>query len=708
MRRLSALFFTLLWAFWGVGAEAQTVASVPRQAQLSLVADRESVAPGEAFTLGLRQVLAPGWHVYWLNPGDAGLPMRLEWTLPEGFSVGQFQWPTPRIYATVAGDVRLVNYVYEREVILPFSGRAPEAARPGDVLTLSAKAFYLVCDDKTCVPEESEVALDLPVAAQGASSGWNEALSAAQATVPRPWAGVAASLDPSGRLSVADGELSRLLAAGVVRDAHFFPFSQTALDHNAPQRPERGDRGLSFALAPPFGQREVAAPLEGVVGFDLETPQGWVRQGILVSAVAGPLLSGTTGTALGAAPSDTGAFSDDADSEGASPSMGLGLALLFAFLGGLILNVMPCVLPILSVKALGLVHGAQNGLARRHGVLFVAGVMTMFLGLAGILIALQAGGAAAGWGFQLQEPWFMGALAALFFLIGLNLLGAFEIGAGVQNVGAGLARRSGDLGAFFTGVLAVTAATPCTAPFMASAIGYAAAQPPLTALLVFAALGFGFALPFAALSFAPGLQRFLPRPGPWMERFKQTLAFPMFAAAAWAAWVLVGQVGADGLLALSAVLIAFGLLVWGFRAFSGLRGRAVTAAFAVAMAVFGATVARPPPVAAEAWTPERVAVLQAEGRTVFVNFTADWCVTCQVNERTALGTPEFVRTLRAIDAAYLVADWTRRDPVIAETLALYGRDGVPLYLVYHPGRADPVILPQILTARSVARALNPN
>lgn len=302
----------------------------------------------------------------------------------------------------------------------------------------------------------------------------------------------------------------------------------------------------------------------------------------------------------------------------------------------------------------------------------------------------------------------MGALAALFFLIGLNLLGVFEIGAGVQNVGEGLARRAGDLGAFFTGVLAVTAATPCTAPFMASAIGYAAAQPPLSGLLVFAALGFGFALPFAALSFAPGLQKFLPKPGPWMERFKQALAFPMFAAAAWAAWVLVGQIGDKGFLALSAVLIALGLLVWGFGAFSGLRGRALTAVLAVATAAFGAIAARPPPVAAETWTPERVEALQAEGRTVFVNFTADWCVTCQVNERTALRAPEFVQTLRAIDAAYLVGDWTRRDPVIAETLAFYGRDGVPLYLVYYPDHPDPVILPQILTARSVARALNPD
>ena len=702
MRGFWALLFAMLAALFSATAAAQSFATAPRQAQLSLIADQESVAPGESFTLGLRQVIAPGWHVYWQNPGDAGLPLEMEWTLPEGFAVGAFQWPTPKTYTTVAGDLRLVNYVYESEVILPFSGQAPATARPGDILTLSATAYYLVCDDKTCVPEEALVSLQLPVAAEAAPSGWAETLAAVEASVPQAWAGVTAQLDPAGRLSVAGGDLAALLQGGAIRDAHFFPFSQTVLDHNVAQAPERGGQGLSFSLSPPYGESAVAAPLEGVVGFEVETPEGWVRRGFVVSAGAGPVLEGTTGTPLGAADGSSSA------SGAAAPALGLGLALLFAFLGGLILNVMPCVLPILSVKALGLVHGAQSGQARRHGVLFFAGVMLTFLALAGALIALQAGGAAAGWGFQLQEPWFMGALAALFFLIGLNLLGAFEIGAGVQNVGAGLAGRSGDLGAFFTGVLAVTAATPCTAPFMASAMGYAASQPPGTALLVFAALGLGFALPFTALSFAPGLQRFLPKPGPWMERFKQALAFPMFATAAWAAWVLGGQTGADGLLALFAVLIALGMIVWAFRAFSGLRGRAATILVAAAVAAFGLMAMRPAPITAEPWSPERVEALRAEGRVVFVNFTADWCVTCKVNERTALSSPEFVRTLRTIDAVYLVADWTRRDPVIAETLARYGRDGVPLYLVYRPDSSEPVILPQIITSQSVAQALNPS
>lgn len=703
MRGFWALVFAMLAFVWAAPAQAQGFATAPRQAQLSLIADRETVAPGESLTLGLRQVIAPGWHVYWQNPGDAGLPLEMEWALPAGFTVGAFQWPTPKTYTTIAGDLRLVNFVYEQEVILPFVGQAPANARPGDVLTLSATAYYLVCDDKTCVPEEAVVSLQLPVAAEGAPNGWAAALAATKAAIPQPWAGVTAHLDPSGRLSVGGGELAALAAAGAIRDAHFFPFSQVAIDHNRPQSPEWGEQGLSFSLFPPFGESAVAAPLEGVVGFEVESAEGWVRRGLVVSAAAGGVLDGTTGVPLSAVE----AAADGSDAA-AIPALGLGLALLFAFLGGLILNVMPCVLPILSVKALGLVHGAHSGQAQRHGILFSGGVMLTFFALAGALIALQAGGAAAGWGFQLQEPWFMGALAALFFLIGLNLLGAFEIGSGLQNVGAGLAGRSGDLGAFFTGVLAVTAATPCTAPFMASAMGFAAAQPPGTALLVFAALGLGFALPFTALSFAPGLSRFLPKPGPWMERFKQALAFPMFATAAWAAWVLGGQTGANGLLALFAVLIALGLTVWGFRAFMGLRGRAGAILAALAVAAFGLTAIRPPPITAQAWSPERVAELQAEGRVVLVNFTADWCVTCKVNERTALSSPEFVRTLRTIDAAYLVADWTRRDPVIAETLAQYGRDGVPLYLVYHPDRAEPVILPQIITSQSVADAMNPS
>lgn len=375
-------------------------------------------------------------------------------------------------------------------------------------------------------------------------------------------------------------------------------------------------------------------------------------------------------------------------------------------MGGLILNVMPCVFPVLSIKALSLAGGAQAGTARRHGLLFLAGVMTTFLLLAAGLLALQAAGAAVGWGFQLQEPVVIGALALLFFVIGLNLVGAFEIGGAAQNVGASLAGRGGDAGAFFTGALAVVAATPCTAPFMAGALGWAATQPPAASLAVFAGLGLGFAAPFTALSFAPGLHRRLPKPGPWMETFRQALAFPMFGAAVWLVWVHAVQTGADGVMALLAVFVAAAFAVWTLRA--GTNWRVAGLAVLVGVAALAwrplTTVVAAAPVAAqgetaEAWSPARVAELTAAGQPVFVNFTAAWCVSCKANEAIALSRPAVRKAFADAGVVYLKGDWTARDSVIARELAAHGRTGVPLYLYYAPGTAAPVALPQLLSER---------
>jgi thiol:disulfide interchange protein DsbD len=693
--RLGALIAALFLLFAPL-AHAQ-ISNPDANVRLSLVADRESVAPGERFTLALRQMIAPGWHTYWRNPGDAGLPPEMEWTVPEGFSVGAFLWPPPKTFVTDLGTGALVNYVYEGEVLLPMEAMAPAGAQVGDTLELRAFVSLLVCDDSTCVPEEAEVRLSLPVTAVGAEGGYSAAIAETLANVPQALPGLTATITDGGVLSVAGTAIGQDQAAAW-RDVYFFPDSQSVMDHNVGQSPRHGPDGVSFTLVPQTGAAWGAEPLNGVVAYTVDTSEGPVRRGFAVVASPGAALPGTAERAFAGA------------AAGAPTGSGLTLwvAILFAFLGGLILNLMPCVLPVLSVKAIGLVHAAQAGQARRHGVLFLAGVIATFLALAGLLIALQAGGAALGWGFQLQSPWFMGALALLFFLIGLNLLGAFEVVAGWQNAGQALAARGGDLGAFFTGVLAVVAATPCTAPFMGGAMGFAAAQPPSVALLVFLALALGFALPFTALSFAPGLVRALPRPGPWMERFKQALAFPMFATAAWAAWVMAAITGADGVLLLLALAVALGLAVWGLRAFAGVRGRLAMLALSGALVVGAAAFVRPLPYAVEAWSPARVAALQAEGRTVFVNFTADWCVTCRANEQISLASPLVVRTLGEIDAVYLKADWTERDPVIAEALAQHGRTGVPLYLVYRPGEPEPVILPQVLSPHLVADALDPS
>jgi thiol:disulfide interchange protein DsbD len=385
---------------------------------------------------------------------------------------------------------------------------------------------------------------------------------------------------------------------------------------------------------------------------------------------------------------------------------------------------MPCVFPVLSLKAAALArHIEHPGAARREGLAFLVGVVATFLVLAGLLIAARAAGQAVGWGFQLQSPVVVASLALLMLLVGLNLSGLFEIGTSVQGAGTGLTTKSGLAGAFFTGALAVVVAAPCTAPFMAGAIGWAATQPPAAALLVFLFLGLGLAAPFTALSFAPGLFRKLPKPGGWMEGFRKVLAFPMYAAAAWLAWVFAVQAGTSALpfLFAAAILAAFAAWLFGVgqRADKPLVPRAVTAVaivLAVPLLVLGARTAVPaaapgapqaeagPGLPTEPWSPERVAALQAEGRPVFVDFTAAWCVTCQVNERTALAGKRVADAFAKTNAVYLKADWTNRNDAIAKELASHGRSGVPLYLVY--GKAgEPQVLPQLLTEGLVAAAL---
>jgi thiol:disulfide interchange protein DsbD len=393
-------------------------------------------------------------------------------------------------------------------------------------------------------------------------------------------------------------------------------------------------------------------------------------------------------------------------------------ALAFAFAGGVILNLMPCVLPVLFIKALGFAQIAHRSRAetREHGLLFLGGVLLTFIALAGGVIGLSALGASVGWGFQLQSPPLVIGLAVMMVLIGLNLVGAFEFGGSVAGVGDGLARRGGRLGAFMTGVLAVIVATPCTAPFMGAAMGYAVTQPPAIALAVFTALALGFALPVVALSFVPGLLTLLPRPGRWMLVLKQAFAFPMFATAIWLIWVAAVQTGPDGVLAALVAVLAAGFVVWLIGVTRGSLPRRVFGAVFAGLVVLGAgwfTLRNAVPSVtgearaadAQAWTPERVAALQAQGSPVFVNFTAAWCITCLANERVALSRQEVKDAFARLGVNYLKGDWTNRDSRIAQALGEQGRAGVPLYLFY-PGRKDaqPEILPQLLTPDVVVAA----
>ncbi|MDX2238102.1 MAG: protein-disulfide reductase DsbD family protein [Hyphomonadaceae bacterium] len=656
---------------------------------------RAAVAPGETFTVVLRQTMAPGWHTYWRNPGDSGEPTELTWSAPAGFVVGDMGWPAPE-RLPLAG---IMQYGYSGEALYPITLTAPASARPGESAAFTVDAYWLICAD-VCIPEEGVLRLSVPIAAQGADDPvWAQRAAAARAALPQPYAGEA-------RITAGAPAILSVAHAGPVRDPYFYPFARDAVRHSDPQPAQAGAGGFSLALNAGAGGALGTAPLSGVASWETQIDGAWRRVAVEIAATPGPALPQTSGTAL--APTAAAAV----DAPPTAP-IGLLAALAFAFLGGLILNVMPCVFPVLSLKALSLAQAAHAGEARTHSAFFFAGVMATFLALAGVLIALQQAGAAAGWGFQLQQPAIVAGLALLFFAIGLNLAGVFEVGGG-QGFGARLAAQSGPAGAFFTGALAVVAASPCTAPFMAGALGFAATQPWFVSLGVFAALGAGFAAPMTALGFIPALQRALPRPGPWMERFKQVLAFPMFGAAVWLAWVLAAQTGPNGVMALLALATALAFLLVSLR-WPGLWRAAGAATVLVAALLFWRPLTTPAaaPAAADAtaalvsepWSAERVTALQAEGRPVFVNFTAAWCITCQVNERGALSSARVRAAFDAANVAYLKGDWTNPDPAIAAELARHGRTGVPLYLYYPVGGA-PRVLPQMLSEAALLRTLD--
>ncbi len=671
-------------------------------------------APGSTAIVAVRQDIDPGWHTYWRNPGDSGAATTLTWTLPAGVGAGDIVWPLPE-RQRLSG---LMNYGYAGEVYLPVPIEIPATARPGTVLPLTVRALFFVCSDEMCVPDELTLTLELPIR-EGAAPldpRHGAAIQTILETAPRP-AGVEA------RVALENGVLTLSAAGGPLAGSdpgpsYFFPFESGVVEHAAPQSGAWGPRGLTLRMQ---AGGELRGGLQGPVAGVLVTAHGaWE-----VTAEPGAVLAGTSGS---------GDLAPAADAPtGTATAQGGGLvrfaqAALFALLGGLILNLMPCVFPILAMKAAALTASAHDPAhARRDGLAFLAGVLTTFLLLAGALLALRAAGEAAGWGFQLQSPPVTAGLALLMLAVALNLSGVFHVGAGLQGAGSGpLARLPGGLGAFFTGVLAVVVAAPCTAPFMAFALGAALLMPWPMALVVFLMLGLGLALPFVVVSLSPGLLSRLPRPGPWMERLKGLLAFPMYGTALWLAWVFSRQTGAEALALLFAAGLSLALAAWligGGQAerAAGRRGAlhliAGGAALLIAVGALVAAARLPSPEpgststapgsgpASAPWSPAAVEAALAEGRPVLVNFTADWCVTCKINERTALGSARVREAMEAANAVYLVGDWTRRDDAITAELARHGRSGVPLYLLYSPGAAGPRILPQLLTEGVVVEAL---
>lgn len=653
--------------------------------QARLVASQATVAPGQRFTVALAQNIKPHWHTYWLNPGDSGQATSIDW---QGTEAGAIQWPTPSIQAI--GPI--VNYGYEGKPALLVDLTVPADAKPGSRFKPTAEVRWLVCKD-VCIPEQVSLGLDLPVGAEAKAGADAAQVEEWRGAIPKP-ATFAVQLKAAAQGVQLSGP-----ATGVTK-AYFFADTWGAVAHSAPQALK--GQGGGWALDIPAGDEPVPAgkPLSGVLV--LTTAAG--EQAWTVSAAM------PQGAGKGPGPADLSAPAA-ATTPTPSPESDLGLlpALALALVGGLILNLMPCVFPVLSIKALALV---REGNHKAEGLAYTAGVLLSFAALAAVLVALRAGGQQVGWGFQFHSPVFVLIVSYLLFIVGLNLSGVFDFGGSFTGVGSNLAARQGLAGSFFTGVLAAVVATPCTAPFMGAALAFALAQPAAVMLAVFLALGLGLALPFLILAFWPAAQRWLPRPGAWMDKFKQFLAFPMYAAVVWLLWVLAQQAGPDGVaMALGGlVLIAFAL--WVRRAGQGVvSGVAMVASFALALGVVHWI--KPVELTevraesnVEAYNAERLAELRAQNKPVFVNMTAAWCISCLVNERVALSRPEVKEAFAKAGVAYLKGDWTREDPHITAVLKAHGRSGVPLYLYYAPGAAEAQVLPQILTPGLIVEAVS--
>lgn len=675
---MRALFLTLLtWCLASPALASQSVPVDTGKVTASLVSSHDSVAPGQEFYIALRTVLDDHWHTYWRNPGDSGEPVQINWELPENVTASEINWPLPRPIAT--GPI--INYGFEGAPLFPVKFTVSADAEPGSVITVRSNFYYLVCKD-VCIPEQGSASLLIAIGEPAEDTRWKSEIEAALVATPKRGSVQGAIKKSDGKVDISFTDLPE----GDFSQAYFFPYDQGIIGHSNPQAITRGKQGLQLSTTPDYI-------------WDSATPETF--DGILTYQQGGQLKGTEVSLAVGQS-LDIGAASA---SKAAIGGVTLWTAIIGALIGGLILNLMPCVFPVISIKALSIAKSAHGERAkiRREAWLYTAGVIATFLLLTIILLALKAGGAEIGWGFQLQSPKVVALLAVLLFVIGLNLLGAFEFGSGLQNTGAELTQKSGAAGSFFTGALAVIVATPCTAPLMAGAVGYALAAPAIVTLAVFMALAIGFALPFLLIAYVPGLLSKLPKPGPWMERFKEILAFPMFAAAIWLVWVLSLQAGEDGVLLVLSAMLAVGLAIWFFKRKGGLGkvlgAVSVLAAIALPISISANTdssAISPGKLEAEAWSPARVAELQAEGRSIFVDFTAAWCVTCKVNEKVVLNKTKTQKLFKDTNTAFLIADWTNKDDVIAAELAKYGRAGVPLYLVYSNNSVSPAILPQVL------------
>lgn len=657
--------------------------------------------PGKTVWLGLQITHQPDWHTYWKNPGDSGLPITVQWTLPEGISAGEIAWPLPK--KIPIGN--LANYGFDGTVLLPVPLTISQDFKPGltnNEIEVKLKANWLVCR-KECIPEEGEFALKVPV--KGSMAANSVAFNKAFDAKPKPVLGSTGILPDSSVL--IDGHVIKLTVQGLPlalrgKTLEFFPETPEVIE-TAAQWTQSWSGGVWSAQVPLSQQRGNSPDVMPVVlaadgqGYraELKVLGNWPK-------VSASVLGSPESVLPAAAP--------------AKASLSLWAALLGALLGGMILNLMPCVFPVLAIKVISFTRHANDRRGHRiSGMAYSAGVVISFLALGALMLGLRSAGEQLGWGFQLQSPAVVAALAVLFTVMGLNLAGLFEFGQFLPSRLSTLEARNPSVNAFLSGVLAVAVASPCTAPFMGASLGLALSLPALQALLVFASIGLGMALPYLAASFIPAVARWLPRPGVWMDTFRRAMAFPMFATVVWLVWVLGQQTGIDGAGALLALLVAMSGVLWSL----GLRGRSrwlltgiTLVVLALMLAALGRNVTRPVDVGSatasserwQPWAPGRVEQVLATGVPVFVDFTAAWCVTCQYNKKTTLVNADVLSDLTAKKVALLRADWTRRDPAITSALAQLGRNGVPVYVLYQAGKT-PLVMSEILTVQELRTAL---
>ncbi|ACD82778.1 Thiol:disulfide interchange protein [Methylacidiphilum infernorum V4] len=703
-RLLFVLFLPFSLFFVQLGMAATSSSARSRHVEVSLLSELDAVSPGSHFYVALRMKMDEGWHTYWLNPGDAGSATKIDWTLPVGVHAGPIQWPSPSVISLPP----LTSFGYEGECWLLIPMDISQEQQLGSSVNIKAFVQWVECA-QSCLPGSAELNLTLPVeSSPRVDESLKEGFQKAKYEIPRsPPESVSISFMDTGKNLIIffQNKSGKILN---FESAHFFPFQNGIIQYSAPQQLRLRKEGVSLEIARPSNNASaLTEPLSGIFTAKLSGLKGIekINWDIRARKYIPPKV--------------------ETQKTGASPYFNkkffsyLGLS----FIGGLILNLMPCVLPVISLKVLNLVGAAKEGggSSIAHGLSFVLGVLFSFWIVVGLLILLRQKGLELGWGFQLQSPPFVAFMALFFFLISLNLLGVYEIGVSLVSAQSLVEKAKGLLGSFLNGMLATLVASPCTAPFMGSAVGFALSQPPLVIILVFSSLALGMAFPVFVLSIFPGLLRLLPKPGPWMVSFKQFLAFPILGAVIWLIWVYGKLRGVDGVLDILLALLFVGLGSWIYGKFSGpfhplgVRVLSILLSLAILLSSFYYVVVEiersfsTKVAKKEEWVPFSESKLEEylqQDVPVFVDFTASWCLTCQVNKKVALENPEVKKKFEELGVIRMEADWTNRDPKITEALESLGRSGVPTYVFYGLGSASPLLLPEVITPKMLLDVLN--